>query len=132
MSWKIKKRKIKFRAWAKKMKSWDEICKETFAVEQGVSIPVPIGLLNNDENWCQFTGFKDKNNKEIYEGDIVVFNLLDVAGKVKKRDLKCVIEWSELGEFIMRSKNNITYLPGMIPEQLKIMGNIFENKELLN
>ena len=82
------------------------------------------------ESVGQFTGLKDKNGKEIYEKDIVTFDHIKTNGEVQKNVI-CIIEWTVLGEFVMRDKNNISYMPGMIPEQLKIIGNKFQNPELL-
>ena len=72
-----------------------------------------------DENECivqQYTGLKDKNGKEIYEGDI----LLDDA----KIPLEC---FYDNGKFMA----GISYASQEWFSECEIVGNIFENKDLL-
>ena len=72
-----------------------------------------------DEDECivqQYTGLKDKNGKEIYEGDI----LLDDA----KIPLEC---FYDNGKFMA----GISYASQEWFSECESIGNIFENKDLL-
>lgn len=126
-------REIKFRAWnevEEKMLNWNEFLdtnmKNTFIA------PESTGLI-----LMQYTGLKDKNEKEIYEGDIVKSKLYTsnygkyFIGKVEYCGSSFIVDINndsdyhiyDLDDFGENYRNNL--------EDLEVIGNMYENPELL-
>lgn len=114
-------REIKFRAWDAERKFF------LSAASFGSSI-TPCEdkertvFLNHRDNiiLMQFTGLQDKNGKDIYEGDVFYWGA--DRGKVT----------FEKGCFIFRvGKNYSMTMRDHYPEEVEIIGNIFEHPELL-
>lgn len=121
-------REIKFRVWNKKDKQMYEVSSIDFYFEFINWKPNKDGSETRtfmeweDCELIEYTGLKDKNGKEIYEGDIVRVN----SGIAK-------ILWQFTGAFgfvlkyIEDELNTI-----MIAEDCyEVIGNIYENPELL-
>jgi hypothetical protein len=67
----------------------------------------------------QFSGLLDKNGKEIYEGDIITYDLKEGLGEPARIGLQSEVKYSPLGFF------------GAWDTNIKVIGNRFENPELL-
>lgn len=86
----------------------------------------PNGRIVKTDTVGQYTGLKDKNGKEIYEGDIIV-----QQGYSGKR--KMLIRF-EHGAFITgeHSGSSTATRPMLIQKRCVVIGNIHDNPELLN
>lgn len=81
-----------------------------------------------DENfvWQQFTGLLDKNGKEIYEGDIVIFHYLDAKEEQNQVTESVPVPIKSIWWFAQAVKNyQITGI------EYEIIGNIYENSDLI-
>lgn len=116
-------REMKFRAWEKNLK-------EIILVD---NIDFEKKMINTDSAWrlfdevelMQYTGLKDKNDKEIYEGDIVLYDR-NVHPSIDK--LHYVVEWGTNGYVLNGYHNDFDNFGS---EMLEVVGNIYENPELL-
>ena len=117
-------REIKFRAFDKEAKTMHKVSsiyfdnKQVFIQEKFFDVWLDL----NDVELMQFTGLYDKNDKEIYEGDIIRISLITSE--------KSAVTY-EKGGFYVKTKNGNYRLGNWEKESLEIIGNIHENPELL-
>lgn len=129
----------KFRAWHKELGRMMSISDMWFNVDSLGEIGLNDAVMNDyitvspDEiELMQSTGLKDKNGKEIFEGDIIT-NVKDVMSIGRHDTLGFYIDFkgkivfiadcADLEEFEEDAKD--------IADIIEIIGNIYENPELL-
>ena len=110
-------KQIKFRAWdGTKMVSPDYITRENIAYWHEDSILCSSKII------MQYTGLKDENRVEIFEGDILKI-AAKFIGIVKYKRSDLIIESKE---------GKLYYFSEFISDFIyQAIGNIYENKELL-
>lgn len=141
-------REIKFRAWDKKKK-------KRVHITQRVSLIRGLLMPDKDVELMQYTGLKDKNGKEIYEGDIlkIVEENESDHGFYIDVDTLVVVKWMDCGFRLIEPKyyhneklgfceicaaiNDGGYLYSENHEIdigcfSEVIGNIYENPNLLN
>ena len=126
-------REIKFRAWIP-IGEWDEDGAQAYEMCYDLAFEEyePINdLLNKVENLMQYTGLKDKNGTEIYEGDVVTCGMY--FGDDEWEPHNAEVRWDTV------FASFVAWMPTISDDQMmdnnqimEVIGNIYENKELLN
>jgi uncharacterized phage protein (TIGR01671 family) len=117
-------REIKFRY-------WDEAHKVFLYSDAYESfwLCFPDMIKNNPQNIQQYTDINDKNGYEIYEGDIV--NIEEHSLYHSRVDIHKVVVVFKDGSFVGRDSGAYFLSLGGQEVGLNVIGNIFENPELI-
>lgn len=117
-------REIKFRAWDKINKDMFNVESINFQESRVYKDTVSYREFNNVDV-MQYAGLKDKNNKEIYEGDILFESFGERYYKVVFENGSFRAEFN--GDFDKYSFDLID----VVAQGCEIVGNIYENPELM-
>lgn len=123
-------REIKFRCWDRFKQRWSNYkINDSTVYFMDKNTGVWYGSYNKrykDFNLMQYTGLKDKNNKEIYEGDIVKLRANHGIGVIKYSD-----EWGAFVVEYIKPRPLVVLGMSYYKEDIEVIGNIYENPELL-
>ncbi len=117
---------LKFRIYVKRLKKM--VYFNLFSLDRGF-LPEELVYIDDKEESSavmQYTGSKDKNDKEIYESDIIKIGLELGTTNLVIREVKFHQICTQFGVLDLNSQyTDLNY------SNKKVIGNIYENPELL-
>lgn len=138
-------REIKFRAWSKEDKKmefydyWFTVSHHGYLCFQHG--PDPIYVDDSDVDYpdrvivMQYTGLKDKNGKEIYEGDIIFeeYNVMSFGTDLGERKETLIVKIPDFYYWLANAAGDVgdDYIGEYVSEMV-VSGNIYENPNLLS
>ena len=102
-----------------------------YATEGGLERE-PFEYEIEPETLCQYTGKSDEDGKKIFEGDIVGFiDLYSTENGYSESSCLGEVIWSK-EECCFHVTNRLSAESWEVLDECKVVGNVFDNKELLD
>ena len=127
-------REIKFRAWHRELEEWTNYSISNIDGNTIDFYNKEAGFWESDREGeqftlCQYTGLKDKNGKEIYEGDVIkAISFARWIGVVEYSDENQAFIFDDLDK---KYRGKSTVFMNQFDDGFEILGNIYENPKLL-
>lgn len=130
-------RQIKFRVWDSERKQMYNLSENRFSFglfegHRAISWEDVFAEQHEELIPLQYTGLKDKNGREIYEGDVLHHHWN--SGHDHMLETTSFVKWQN-GAFLVDDKKRADWLLSMhtLAEwaSVEVIGNIYENPELL-
>lgn len=109
-----------------KFRTWDKVEKEMVEHEDLLIKVKAINEFNNYYDFMQYTGLKDKNGKEIYEGDICIY-----TSKDKTLNRTGIIKFKHGYFGLTFFDGRVGLLANILDYAIEVIGNVYQNPELL-
>ena len=135
-------REIKFRVFHKKIQSCLPVWIIDFQFQMLQIWTEDTWISFNNVELMQYTGLKDKNGEEIYEGDIIAVKMH--SGKYENYKIVWINDWREVdkdnpneiycAEFVAindKKGTHFNWIDSSLWHDCEIIGNIYENPELM-
>lgn len=125
-------REIKFRAWDKNHNCM--VSHRSFASffnpNDGGNATTVLGYNPDWVVLMQYTGLKDKNGVEIYEGDVVRFTMKLVP---RSKKVTAYVTWNVKSAHYQLNftETSFTGFADKVPFDVEVIGNIYESPELM-
>lgn len=126
-------REIKFRVWDKESNQWVTSLNQKSITK--INYDSRFLVKWNRYVLLQYTGLKDKNGKEIYDGDVVKYWHKFPRGAGAGEDRNGIVHWNKWGNWEIKENQNplddyCTDLESY-SVNIEVIGNIHENPELI-
>lgn len=126
-------REIKYRALSTNNKNWIYGFPLLYGFENWIADRYGIKKNIKPKTVGQYTGLKDKNGKNIYEGDIIHYFITHwINGCPVEREEKRLVSYSDGCFWLTDNKgDDALFFVREEDDEIEVIGNIHENPELL-